>query len=193
MAGINLNADVAATGGYRIDSLQIKRFTDLAIKAKPISETDEATFQEFIQSSEEVLKGLYARAPDLSRNPAYQDYATVKVNGKVVATIDNNGALTTSNALSARLGDDLPQSVNGKAGPVLAQARADYVARLVGGAVEKAPTALSQSYWETIPTPVSVIDRAAMTADPWYANLQQLRRDRATFLAQQMAQDGDQN
>lgn len=181
------SAAVSISGRIALD--QVKPVVTRPGQAISIAESDEATFQNHLQSMETMLEGMYSRPPDLSRNPAYQDYAQVMVGGKVVATIDNNGGVTTSNAVGAKLGAKLPGSVNGQTGPVLAEARAGVIADLLGGKVVKASTALDQSSWATIPTPTPVVDRAALTQDPVYASLQQFRQARAAFLAQQLAQD----
>lgn len=187
----SLSNDAALSTSRRISLDQVKPIITHPGQAISIAESDEATFQNHLQSMQSMLEGMHATPPDLSRNPAYQNYAQVVVGGKVVATLDNNGGVTTSNAVGAKLGAALPGSVNGQAGPVLAQARADIIADLLGGKVVKASTALDQSTWKTIPTPVSVVDRAALTQDPIYASLQQLQQARATFLAQQLAQQSD--
>lgn len=72
-------------------------------------------------------------------------YAQVKVGGKVVATLYNGGSSTMTNAAAAEIGklEDPP----GLSGPDLAQWRADNYARLLGGTVEKASTAITQSQW----------------------------------------------
>jgi galactokinase/mevalonate kinase-like predicted kinase len=70
-------------------------------------------------------------------------YATVKVNGKVVATLYNGGSSWMTNDAAAKA-VDLP---NSGGGPNLAQARADYIAKATGGTIEKASTAITQSEW----------------------------------------------
>jgi uncharacterized membrane protein YebE (DUF533 family) len=72
-------------------------------------------------------------------------YAQVKVGGKVVATLYNGGSSTMTNEAAAKVGglQDLP----GLSGPDLAQWRADRYAKLLGGTVEKAQTAITQSQW----------------------------------------------
>ncbi|UZE51783.1 hypothetical protein ONR75_15160 [Rhodopseudomonas sp. P2A-2r] len=82
--------------------------------------------------------------PPSASNDVFQAaYADVKVDGKVVATLLNNGTAVMTNEAAKSIGDlaDPP----GLAGPDLAQWRADSYARLVGGSVEKAITAISQS------------------------------------------------
>lgn len=174
--------------GLRISLDQVKRIDPKSMRVFNLAEADEETFNAHVKSMQSVLEGLHAVPPDLSNNPAYKDYARVTVNGKVVATLDNNGGAITSNAIGAKVAGVLPGSVNGQSGPALAQARAEAIAKLLGGKVEIADTALTQSAWAAIPTPKATIDHAAMTNDAMYRNLQQLRQNRAAFLAQQFAQ-----
>lgn len=174
--------------GLRISLDQVKRIDPKSMRVFNLAEADEETFSAHVKSMQSVLEGLHAVPPDLSNNPAYKDYARVTVNGKVVATLDNNGAAISSNAIGAKVAGVLPGSVNGQSGPALAQARAEAIAKLLGGKVEIADTALTQSAWAAIPTPKATIDHAAMTNDAMYRNLQQLRQNRAAFLAQQLAQ-----
>ena len=83
-------------------------------------------------------------APD---NAPQNIYATVKVNGKVVATLYNGGSSVMTNDAAAKVGDlQDPPGLNG--GPDLAQRRAERIAKAVGGTVEKAPTAITQSEWK---------------------------------------------
>ena len=79
-------------------------------------------------------------------NAPQNTYATVKVNGKVVATLYNGGSVAMTNQAAAMVGDlQDPPGLNG--GPDLAQWRAERIAKAVGGTVEKASTAITQSEW----------------------------------------------
>ena len=80
----------------------------------------------------------------LSDNEPNDVYATVKVGNQVVATLYNSGIVEMSNsAANAVDGLDEPPM----AGPALAQWRAETYAKLLGGKVEIAGTAKSQSEW----------------------------------------------
>lgn len=83
---------------------------------------------------------------DVPDNAPQNNYATVKVGGKVVATLYNGGSVAMTNEAAAKVGDlqDPPGLVGG---PDLAQWRAERIAKAVGGTVEKAPTAITQSEW----------------------------------------------
>ncbi|WFU18236.1 hypothetical protein [Bradyrhizobium sp. CB3481] len=84
-----------------------------------------------------------ASVPD---NAPQNTYATVKVKGKIVATLYNGGSVAMTNEAAAKTGDlQDPCSPNG--GPDLAQWRAERIAKAVGGTIEKAPTAIAQSEW----------------------------------------------
>lgn len=80
-------------------------------------------------------------------NDPSQVYAVVKVGGQVVATVYNSGAAETSNALGSRFAAGFAKDT--QVGPALAAERAERVAAALGGVVEKASTALSQSTWQS--------------------------------------------
>lgn len=127
----------------------------------------------------------------LTSHPALQTYATVTVNGKVVATIDNQGVAGASNAVASRFADRISNEVNGSNGPDLAQLRAQQIAALLGGKVEKASTAMTQQQFNANPIDPDAlrprIDVEAMKQHPLYQQLQDIRAQRMAFLAQQEA------
>ena len=85
-------------------------------------------------------------ATDVPDNASQNIYAIVKVNGKVVATLYHGGSSVMTNAAAGTVGDlQDPPGLSG--GPDLAQWRADRIAKAVGGTVEKASTAITQSAW----------------------------------------------
>ena len=70
-----------------------------------------------------------------------------RLNGKIVATLYNGGSVAMTNQAAAMVGDlQDPPGLNG--GPDLAQWRAERIAKAVGGTVEKASTAITQSAWK---------------------------------------------
>lgn len=79
-------------------------------------------------------------------NAPQNTYAAVKVNGQVVATLYNGGSVAMTNQAAAAVGDlqDPPGLIGG---PVLAQWRAERIAKAVGGTIEKASTAITPSEW----------------------------------------------
>jgi hypothetical protein len=175
------------------------------LKPLHVSELPEAQYKQFmegeqrrIEANEYFLLRQYSNhdeMPDLSNYAGTKPYATVTVGGKVVATIDNQGVMTTSDALYDRVRGKLPDS--GNAGPDLAQGIADAIARVLGGRVEKAPTALSQRQFNAMPFPEKPelkIDYDAMKTDPMYTQIQRssenyarIERQRAEYLAKQQS------
>jgi hypothetical protein len=86
----------------------------------------------------------------------------VKVDGKVVATLYNGGSATMTNDAGAKVGN--LQDPPGLSGPNLAQWRADNYAKLLGGTVEKAPTAITQSQWTPHESSSTTYSRAQLDA-----------------------------
>jgi hypothetical protein len=71
-------------------------------------------------------------------------YAQVVKDGRVVATLDNGGGVTTANGTSA------PFDVNGgpDSGPALAQWRAEQIAETMGGQIVMADSAQTAATWK---------------------------------------------
>lgn len=175
---------------------------DARLKPIKIWELPDDRYQTFMEGSRRRIKvnqiylqNQYSETtfPDLSNEPRLQNYATVVVGGKVVATIDNQGGVESSDALGQRLRFVLKGDVNGTNGPDLAQVRAEQIARMTGGQVVRAETAITQHQFNTLPSIASVtttVDYAAMRQDPMYANIQSMieqlqntERMRAEYLA----------
>ncbi|WFU24601.1 hypothetical protein QA649_42545 [Bradyrhizobium sp. CB1717] len=129
----------AATGGFRIDVSQIKPLTG----AKPISAADDPFLHDLMAMHWLMAHDTGAAQPGVSDDAPENIYAQVKVGGRVVATLYNGGSSTITNAAASEIGKDPP----GLSGPDLAQWRADQYAERLGGTVEKAPTAITQSQW----------------------------------------------
>ncbi|MEK1901500.1 MAG: hypothetical protein AAAB19_18225 [Rhizobium sp.] len=182
--------------------------TNLAVDLKPmnISELPEDEYQSFIEGEAarieanrkylEMQHTQFPEPPDLSDYPGNKPYATVTVDGRVVATIFNDGSVQTDdNALGSKLKDILKGSINGTNGPDLAQDRADQIADMFGGRISKSATALTQPQYAALPKIVvqqPTIDYEAMMSDPLYAQLQKqtgnleiLKQQREAFLSQQ--------
>ncbi len=172
--------------GYTISGANV-RSNDVVSSSKA-KLTEAPNFQD---QQQKFLEALYTKAPDTANHPAYQDYASIRVNGKVVAKIDNNGFVESSNMIGSKLLGQLPGAVNGKSGPMLANARAEKIAELLGGKVERSSTALTQKEFDSLPAPHASIDMAALKADPMYEQLQKSKQARSEFTTQQIAQDGD--
>ncbi|EJK88388.1 hypothetical protein [Rhizobium sp. AP16] len=186
--------------------LQGKLFTTSRIdvsdlKATKISELPEAEYQEHLSAMESMVANLKNQYSDWSWtdtiegslkgmpvSPATQPYATVVAGGVVIATIDNQGVVTSSDELAKKIQGNLPESLNGTNGPDLAQAISNVIAKMSGGRVEKASTAMTQSQFNALPptaAPEPKIDYEAMKNDPWYKQLENLKQQRANFLAGQ--------
>lgn len=104
-----------------------------------------------------------AAATDVPDNAPQNTYATVKVNGKIVATLYNGGSVAMTNQAAAMAGD-LQDPPGLKGGPDLAQWRAERIAKAVGGTVEKASTAITQSAWKPRETTSTDYTRAQLDA-----------------------------
>jgi hypothetical protein len=120
-----------------------------------------------------------AFATEVPDNAPQNIYATVKVNGKVVATLYNGGSSAMTNDAAGKVGALPDPGSNG--GPDLAQSRAEYIAKAIGGTIEKAPTAITQSEWTPRPDISRTYTRAqldtafeAMTAEGQKATAQRL-------------------
>ncbi|MGI2031290.1 hypothetical protein ACRQ1B_02750 [Rhizobium panacihumi] len=189
---------------------QLIRFADLIASGKAkiinIAELPEDEYQSFmegerrrIEANTRYLKNQYTgepQFPDLTNYPGTKNYADVVVGGKVVAKVDNQGVITIyDDSIAARLKDKLPDDINGKGGPDLAQARAEAAAKLLGGRVLKSSTAISQSQFDALPVPQIIpgeVDYDSMKNDPLYQQIEKMRehyqqteQDRAAYLAKQ--------
>ena len=131
----------AATSSPGISVSQLKPLQG----AKPISVADNPVLRDLMATNWLMTHGANATQPAASDDAPENTYAQVKVDGKVVATLYNGGSSTMTNAAAAKIGklEDPP----GLSGPDLAQWRADNYAKLLGGTVEKASTAITQSQW----------------------------------------------
>ena len=125
----------------RIDVSQVKPLQG----AKLISVADVPVVRDLMAANWLRTHDTNATQSFVSDDAPENTYAQVKVGGKVVATLYNGGSSTMTNAAAAEIGklEDPP----GLSGPDLAQWRADNYARSLGGTVEKAPTAITQSQW----------------------------------------------
>lgn len=112
------------------------------------------------------------------KSPRTEAYAKIVVGNKTVATIDNQGVVgINDDALGARLQSVLSGDINGTNGPDLAQARAEQLAQLLGGKIEKSSTALTQSAFDALPpaTQSWTVDYERFKDDPLYSQLQSWR------------------
>ncbi|MGY4510971.1 hypothetical protein [Bradyrhizobium sp. USDA 3650] len=135
------DATDAATDRFRIDVSQVKPLTG----AKSISAADNPHLRDLMATNWLMTHDTSATQSVLSDDAPENAYAQVKVDGKMVATLYNGGSSTMTNEAAAKIGKlDDPPDLNG---PDLAQWRADRYAERLGGTVEKASTAITQSQW----------------------------------------------
>lgn len=137
----------------------------LDIAPGAVRKLSDAEAAEFNARMREMLTQQYTRPVDYANYPANQAYATVEVNGKVVATVYNGGSMEASNATYAQYGSRMP---NDGQGPQLAQQRAEYLAKMMGGKVVKAGTAITQTAYSQLPPMQFRTDMEALMADPLY-------------------------
>ncbi|MDK4718055.1 hypothetical protein PH552_01660 [Rhizobium sp. CNPSo 3968] len=181
--------------------------TALDLKPINVAELSEDKYQEFMEANQrhigankKYLESQYTKTsnPNYSNDPRVKPYATITVADQVVATIDNQGVVSTeSNELGERI-NKLLTGLNEDAtssGPAAAQNRADKIAEMLGGRIVKAGTAMTQSEYGILAAfeqPTSTIDYPTMKTDPLYDQLQNLyakhaniERERADYLGRQ--------
>ena len=133
-------------------------------KLKIISVRDNPELRDLMASNWLRMQAAnLAAATDVPDNAPQNIYATVKVDGKVVATLYNAGSVAMTNQAGAMVGD-LQDPPGLRGGPDLAQWRAERIAKAVGGTVEKASTAITQSAWKPRETTSSNYSRAQLDA-----------------------------
>jgi len=118
--------------------------------------------QSVIDQMNAAMKQMFTYPLGPPDNAPENTYATVKVNGQVVATLYNSGCSEMTNAAGAAM--DGLEDPPGLQGPMLAQWRAEQYAKRLGGTVEKAPTAQDQQTWNARPPREYFFDEAAMNA-----------------------------
>lgn len=168
-------ATEAETREFPVDISQVKPLSG----AKVISAADNPVLRDLMATHWLIAHQTEAPQSVVADNAPENTYAQVKVDGNVVATLYNGGSSVMTNAAAAKIGklEDPP----GLSGPDLAQWRADRYAELLGGKVEKASTAITQSQWtprESVSTTYSreQLDAAfqAMLAEGQKASAQSL-------------------
>lgn len=139
---------------------QLKKFDTSSLSVHKLSQEDADRIQQAIKGQHKILAN-----PEQADNHPSNTYATVKVNGKIVATLYNSGASATSNAAYSKV-KNLPSMGEEEqlTGPMLAQKRAEEIAKALGGTVEKAPTAQNQAQWQSRPPIEWTYDYGAMDA-----------------------------
>jgi hypothetical protein len=149
----------AATQGIPVSALKKLDTSELKI----ISVNDNPELRDLMATNWLKMQAAQsAFATDIPDNAPQNIYATVKVNGKIVATLYNAGSSAMTNDAAGKVGN--LQDPLGLGGPDLAQWRAEYIAEAVGGTIEKAPTAITQSEWTPRQTISTNYTRAQLDA-----------------------------
>ncbi|MBU0860052.1 MAG: hypothetical protein KJ667_08945 [Alphaproteobacteria bacterium] len=145
-------------GGLGVDITQVRKLDVSGMTMRKLSEEEIAKFRQ-------VQENMYKRPVNLQDHPSQKIYAEVVVNGKSVAKLYNSGAMETSNANYGRIArlDSVadPQGT----GLMLAQDRAEAVAKALGGTVVVGADAMSAAEYRGIPPIEFEIDYAAMGRD----------------------------
>ncbi len=172
-------------------SLSVSQLTPMRIASSQtvhVSDLPERHFQDYLQRTQSFLEARHSHLQpgDARLN---ETYAEVIVNGRVVATLDNNGYLQTSNGFLNQLGVEHGSGSlnppNIPKGPALAQARADYLSQLTGGTVLVHITALDQATYEGLEQPKVIVNHQALNQAPFNLNLLQIQQARQEFLQRQ--------
>jgi hypothetical protein len=142
--GIQSDASATADSGTSAPRINVSQLKPLQ-GAKPISAADDPVLHDLMATNWLMAHSASATQSLVSDDAPQNTYARVKVGGKVVATLYNGGSSTMTNEAAAKVGD--LQDPPGLSGPDLAQWRGDSYAKLLGGTVEKALTAITQSQW----------------------------------------------
>ncbi|MBX3454938.1 hypothetical protein [Ferrovibrio sp.] len=145
-----------------MQAIDLSTVTPLTAKLTPVQVSDEQR-EEFAAMLKRLKELEFTRPVPEQNHPSQQVYAQVKVKGQIVATLYNSGALQCSNAMAGKL-QSLP-SVSGAgvgSGPEMAKRRAEEIARLLGGQIEPAQTAITQQQWERLPPVEQYVDLVAM-------------------------------
>lgn len=151
----------AGNGKAGIPISAVKALDMSGLKIIPIKDTE---LYDLIATNWLNMQAAKSRAAtEVPDNAPQNIYATVKVNGKVVATLYNGGSSMMTNNAAGMVGSlQDPPGLNG--GPDLAQWRAEHIAKTVGGTVEKASTAITQSEWKPRQTTPTNYSRAQLDA-----------------------------
>lgn len=163
--------------------LGMKSVNATELKAVNIAEASPEIYNRFMESQERFLEMTHQKVQNYHGNPVNDSYAEIVKDGKVIAKIDNNGFVESSNAMGGRLRHILSGDVNGRSGPVLAQRRAEEIVEAMGGEIRMSDTALTQDEYKNAPKPYLEVDVASMNADPMFQSLMNMQKARAAYLS----------
>jgi hypothetical protein len=141
------DADVSNAAGNAKQGIPVSELKKLDTSGlKLISVDDIPELRDQMAATWLNMQAAQSAATEVPDNAPQNFHATVKVNGKVVATLYNSGSSAMTNVAAGAVGDlQDPPGLND--GPNLAQWRAEHIAKALGGTIEKAPTAITQSEW----------------------------------------------
>lgn len=144
--------------GYPVDVSQVKKLDISGLTVRKLTDEEIARWKK-------VEELQYTKPVNLENHPSQKVYAEVIVNGQSVAKVYNSGAMETSNALYGKISklDSVKDPQGG--GPMLAQERAEDIAKLLGGKVVKSSTAITSAEWASVPPIEFEVDYAAMERD----------------------------
>ncbi|MCE3233178.1 MAG: hypothetical protein K0R98_1435 [Rickettsiaceae bacterium] len=126
----------------KVDISSIKKLDALKLEVKELPPEMKANLDEIWKNRFKIPVGKPDNSPD-------NIYATVKINGHIVATLYNSGSSVTSNSAYVKVKNLPSMGENEKSvGPELAQKRAEEIAKVLGGKVEKATTAKTAAQWQ---------------------------------------------
>jgi hypothetical protein len=132
--------------------------------------------EKFLEGKENMLKARYTKSPhhDILHT---ENYATVEVDGKVIAELRNSAVAYVHDDEYAKIVMSMPLYGAGgeQTGPALALARAEYLAQALGGNVIIGEKALSPEEYERLDAVPKEFNRLGMRADPEYRELQAIR------------------
>ncbi|SEI75952.1 hypothetical protein SAMN05421831_10998 [Allopseudospirillum japonicum] len=149
-----------------------------------LSELPKKDFQQILQGTRSYLENSYSQIENYKNNPVNDTYAEVVVDSQVVATLDNNGYLTTSNAFYAKYQAVLDAGINPPGvpkGPELAQARAEFIAQLTGGRIRQHENAMDQTAYEQADKPFVSLNIEGMLQDPLSLDRMKIEQARRIF------------
>lgn len=149
---------MAGMDGIKVGSLTMFNFDltkSLTKKADP----------DFMAKIEKIKELEYTKPKNLEDHPSQKLYAEVVLDGKTVAKLYNSGVMETSNAAYGKISKLDSVSDPQGSGPVLAQQRAEEIAKALGGTVVMSKDALTPTQWAKVPPVEFEVDYAAMAAD----------------------------
>lgn len=167
----------------RFDVNALKKLDIASADIRQVTDAEKAEFKK-------IQEIAYTRPVNLENHPSQKAYAEVMVNGKSVAKVYNSGAMETSNALYGKIGKLESVKNPQGTGPMLAQQRAEDIARALGGTVVKSSTALSSAQWAQVPPVTFEVDYAAMERDR-KAALERAETAKTVFTTQVIAQTSE--